>query len=50
MVSIGSKSAAKPHLLLVEVYGESAASEKFCREWFRQFKTDDVSAEKKTFG
>lgn len=29
--------------MLVEVYGESAQSDKFCREWFRRFKSGDYS-------
>lgn len=34
------KSAAEAHRSLVEVYGESAPSDKSCREWFRRFKVE----------
>lgn len=39
------KSAAEAHRLLVEVYGESASTDKSCREWFRRFKAGDFSVE-----
>ena len=41
------KSAAEAHRSLVEVYGESAPSDKSCREWFRRFKNGDFSIEDK---
>jgi len=41
------KSAAEAHRMLVEVYGESAPSDKSCREWFRKFKNGDFSVEDK---
>lgn len=41
------KSAAEAHRSLVEVYGESAPSDKSCREWFRRFKNGDFSVEDK---
>jgi len=39
------KIAVEAHRMLLEVYGESAPSDKFCREWFRRFKSGDFSAE-----
>jgi len=41
------KSAAEAHRMLVEVYGDSASSDKSCREWFRWFKSGDFSVEDK---
>ena len=41
------KSAAEAHRMLVEVYGESAPSDKSCREWFRRFQSGDFSVEDK---
>lgn len=41
------KSAAEAHRSLVEVYGESAPSDKSCREWFRRFKNGNFSVEDK---
>lgn len=41
------KSSAEAHRMLVEVYGESAPSDKSCREWFRRFKSGDFSVEDK---
>ena len=43
----GKKSAVESHRMLVEVYGESALSDKTCREWFRRFKSGDFSVEDK---
>jgi len=37
------KSAA--HRMLVEVYGNTATTDKSCREWFRRFKDGDFSVE-----
>ncbi|EFN79640.1 hypothetical protein EAI_08601, partial [Harpegnathos saltator] len=31
------KTAAEAHRMLVKVYGDNAASDKTCREWFRCF-------------
>jgi len=39
------KSAAEAHRMLVEVYGNTAPTDKSCREWFRRFK--DFSVEDK---
>jgi len=33
--------------MLVKVYGESAPSDKTCREWFRRFKSGDYDVEDK---
>lgn len=41
------KSAAEAHRMLVEAYGESAPTNKSCREWFRRFKSDDFSVDDK---
>jgi len=41
------KSAAEAHRMLVEAYGESAPTDKSCREWFRRFKSDDFSVDDK---
>jgi len=44
------KSAAEAHLacrMLVEVYGDTAPTDKSCREWFRRFKDGDFSVENK---
>ncbi|KYM81032.1 Chromatin complexes subunit BAP18 [Atta colombica] len=35
------KSAAEAHRMLVEVYGDTAPTDKSCREWFRRFKDGD---------
>lgn len=35
------KSAADAHRMLVEVYGESAPSDKSCRGWYQRFKNGD---------
>jgi len=34
------KSAAEAHRMLVEVYGNTAPTDKSCREWFRRFNGD----------
>jgi len=34
------KSAAEAHRMLVEVYGNTALTDKSCREWFRRFNGD----------
>lgn len=39
------KSAAEAHRTLVEVYGDSAPTDKTCREWFRRFKDGDFSVD-----
>ena len=41
------KSAAEVHRMLVEVYGDTAPTDKSCREWFRCFKDGDFSVEDK---
>ena len=41
------KIAAEAHRMLVEVYGDSAPSDKTCREWFRRFKSGDFDVEDK---
>ena len=41
------KTAAEVHRMLVEVYSNSAPSDKTCREWFRRFKSDDFDVEDK---
>ncbi|EGI66234.1 Mariner Mos1 transposase, partial [Acromyrmex echinatior] len=40
-------SAAEAHRMLVEVYGDTASTDKSCREWFRRFKDGDFSVEDK---
>jgi len=35
------KSAAEAHRMLVEVYSDTAPTDKSCREWFRCFKDGD---------
>ena len=41
------KTAAEAHRMLVEVYGDSAPSNKTCREWFRRFKNGNFDVEDK---
>ena len=41
------KSAAEAHRMLVEVYGDTAPTDKSCREWFRCFKDGNFSVEDK---
>ena len=42
------KSAAEAHArMLVEVYGDTAPTDKSCRKWFRRFKDGDFSVEDK---
>jgi len=41
------KSAAEAHRMLVEVYSNTAPTDKSCREWFRRFKDGDFSVEDK---
>jgi len=38
---------AEAHRMLVEVYGDTAPTDKSCREWFRRFKNRDFSIEDK---
>ena len=33
--------------MLIEIYGNSAPSDKTCREWFRRFKIDNFDVENK---
>jgi len=35
------------HRMLVEVYGDTAPTDKSCKEWFRRFKDGDFSVEDK---
>ncbi|GFV90716.1 mariner Mos1 transposase [Trichonephila clavipes] len=39
------KSAAEVHRMLSNTYGESAISERTCREWFQRFKNGDFELE-----
>lgn len=39
------KTAAETHRILVDAYGESAPSERTCREWFQRFKSGDFNVE-----
>jgi len=41
------KKSAEAHRMLVEVYGDTAPTDKSCREWFRRFKDEDFSVEDK---
>ena len=41
------KSAVEAHQMLVEVYGDTAPTDKSCREWFRRFKDGDFNVEDK---
>jgi len=41
------KSAAEAHRMLVEVYDDTAPTDKSCREWFRRFKDGDFRVEDK---
>jgi len=41
------KSAAEAHRMLVEVYDDTAPTDKSCREWFRGFKDGDFSVKDK---
>ncbi|KAM0736914.1 Mariner Mos1 transposase [Formica fusca] len=41
------KSAAEAYRLLVEAYGETALSERSCREWFQKFKNGEFDIEDK---
>jgi len=34
------KSTAEAHRMLVEVYGDTAPTDKSCRKWFRRFKME----------
>jgi len=42
------KSVAEAHRMLIEVYGDTASTDKSCREWFRRFKDGDFSVEDKS--
>jgi len=39
------KSAAEPHRMLSNTYGETAIGERTCREWFRRFENGDFDIE-----
>ena len=39
------KTAAKSHLILVEVYGEHALAKRTCQKWFARFKSDAFGLE-----
>ena len=41
------KSAAEAHRLPVEVYGETALSERSSREWFKKFKNGEFDGKDK---
>ena len=41
------KSAAEAHRMLVEVYDDTAPTDKSCKEWLRHFKDKDFSTEDK---
>jgi len=41
------KNAAEAHRMLVEIYGDTAPTDKPCREWFRRFKDGDFNVEDK---
>ena len=41
------KNAAEAHRMLVEVYDDTASTDKSCREWFRRFKDGNFSVEDK---
>ena len=41
------KNAAEVYRMLVEVYVDTAPTDKSCREWFRCFKDGDFSIENK---
>ena len=41
------KSAAEPHRLLLETYGEAALSERSYREWFQMFMNGEFDIEDK---
>jgi len=42
------EKAAEAHRMLVEVYGDTAPTDKSCREWFQgRFKDGDFSVEDK---
>jgi len=41
------KNAAEAHRMLIEVYGDTAPTDKSCREWFRRFKVGDFNVEDK---
>ncbi|XP_020297390.1 selenium-binding protein 1-B-like isoform X1 [Pseudomyrmex gracilis] len=44
---IKKKSAAEAHRMFVEVYGDTAPTDKSCRERFRRFKDENFSVEDK---
>ena len=41
------KNATEAYRMLVEVYDDTAPTDKSCREWFRRFKDGDFSVEDK---
>jgi len=41
------KSAAEAHRMLVEVYDDTAPTDKSCKKWLRHFKDKDFSTEDK---
>jgi len=41
------KSATEAHRMFVEVYDDTAPTNKSCREWFRHFKDEDFKVENK---
>jgi len=42
------KSAVEAHGILVEVYDDTAPTDKSCKEWFRYFKNEDFSVKDKS--
>ena len=44
---IQNKSAAEPHRILVETYGDNALSDTICSDWFRRFKNNHFKLEDK---
>jgi len=44
------KSAAEAHRMLSNTYGETAISERTCREWFQRFKNGDFDVEDRHSG
>lgn len=44
------KSAAEPHWSISDIYGETAISDRSCREWFQSFMSGDFSIEDRHSG
>ena len=41
------RKSTEAHRMFVEVYGDTAPTDKSCRKWFRSFKDGDFSVEDK---